>query len=682
MRAFAKHIYLQAPSILVAALVVFCASGLVAKDVFDHVRPFDINDPESEFVAASDRVEEALGRTAEPEVIVMALPSDGQPLPEAVESRLASVPGIAEVTGPGRDPDLETSDGGYLVIGYAAPDVTRVDTGEAVAAEFDGDTDLLVGGTAVAAQQVGERSEQDTRRIELLAAPVIFLLLLFVFRTLVAALLPLAIAALSIALTFATLRILAELTTIDLFALQTVTGLGTGLAINYSLFVISRYREELLQGGSFRTALELTLRTAGRTVMFSAITVAAALTSLLVFPQPFLSSTGIAGALTALFAGITALLVLPAALTVLGPSINSFAVRDLPQSRPEVSGGLWRRLPGIVCRSPIPSLVLGAAVMIALAVQVQGAEVTTPDARALPESDSARQVSESLSAFPGIAPTRLYAVLDGTSDGSEVADALTAIPAVTDVSKPQSLPDGSTLVSIEASSDPLSDAGGRLVEEIRADLPAGAVLGGRAAEQVDQRDSIRERVLLALVVLLVTNLITLALMTGSAVLPLLAVAMNLLTVSAALGALNAVFTSDRMLDLLGASAHTGIDISVPVLVFAVTFGLATDYGIFLFARIREARETAASEEEAIIEGVATTGRLISASAVLMAVAVGAFVFCDLVIVQEFAVAIAVSVLIDATIVRGLIIPATLKLMGRHAWWRPGAGRAEADPVTG
>lgn len=682
MSAFANHIYVRAPLILVAAVAFFCTAAFVAKDVFDQVQPFDINDPGSEFVGASDRVEEALGRSAEPEVIVMAPASAEQPSAESVESRLAAVAGIAEVAGPDRDPGLEADDGAFLIVGYLVPDVTRVDAGEAVADEFGNDTGLLLGGTAVAAQQVGERSEQDTRRIELLAAPIIFLLLLFVFRTLVAALLPLAIAALSIALTFAALRVLTEVTTIDLFALQTVTGLGTGLAINYSLFVIARYREELLQGGSFRRALEVTLRTAGRTVMFSAITVAAALSALLVFPQPFLSSTGIAGALTALFAGIAALLVLPAALTVLGPSINSFAVRDLPRSRPEVSGGLWRRLPGVVCRSPIPSLVLGAAVMVALAVQVQGTDVTTPDARDLPESDSARQVSEALPAFPRLAPTRLYAVLNGSSDAVFAADAVASTPGVTEVSKPEPLADGSTLVSIEASTDPLSDAGGRLVDQIRDDLPAGAVLGGRAAEQVDQRDSIRERIPLALVVLLVTNLITLALMTGSAVLPFLAVAMNLLTVSAALGALNAVFTSERLLDLLGASAQSGIDISVPVLVFAVTFGLATDYGIFLFARIREARETAASEEDAIVEGVATTGRLISASAILMAIAVGAFVFSDLVIVQEFAVAIAVAVLLDATIVRGLIIPATLKLMGSRAWWRPGRGRAGADPVTG
>jgi RND superfamily putative drug exporter len=310
--------------------------------------------------------------------------------------------------------------------------------------------------------------------------------------------------------------------------------------------------------------------------------------------------------------------------------------------------------------------------MVGLASQAQGADVTTPDARELPQGDSARKVAASLGSYPNIPPTQLFAVLpDPGTVSSDLDQALADVPEIVAIGAPKELPDGSELVGIAARTDPLSDAGGDLVGDIRDRLPPGSLVGGRAAEQVDQRASIEEHVPLALFILLVTNLLTLAVMTRSVILPMIALAMNLLTVVASLGVLTLVFDSDPLLGLLGASEQPGIDISVPVIAFAVAFGLATVYGIFLFARIRVGRSHASSEREAIIEGVASTGRLISASAVLMAIAVGAFVFSDLVIVKEFAVAIAVAVLLDATLVRALIIPATLQLMGRWAWWRPG-----------
>lgn len=418
---------------------------------------------------------------------------------------------------------------------------------------------------------------------------------------------------------------------------------------------------------------------AGRTVAFSSITVAAALASLLVFPQPFLHSTGIAGALTALFAGLTALFVLPAVLVLLGPMVNSLAIRRDPSHSPlSGSTGTWWRLSTLVCRRPLPALLVGLAVMVALALQAQGVQLYTPDARELPEQDSALHVARAVDEdFPAIAPTQLFAVVPGSEAAAgELRSELESIEGATAVSKPVALDGESTSFSIAGDMDPLSDAGQTFVSDVRERLPEGSLVGGRAAEQADQRASILDHAPAAIALILLSNLLLLAVMTRSAPLPFLALAVNLLTVVAALGALTAVFTSELLSGLLGSEVQTGIDISVPVISFAIAFGLSTDYGIFLFARIREERAGTADDTEAIVEGLTATGRLISASAALMAIAVGAFVLSDLVIVKQFAVAIAVAVLLDATVVRGLVIPASLKLMGRAAWWPRQRGRTE------
>lgn len=667
---------MRAWAVLLGALVVLIAAAAIAADIFDRVEPFDISDADSEVQRAYAQYEDATGRSPDPEVILLVDPGGDA---DGAAHALAAVAGIAVVAGPADSARLTAADGHSLVVGYLDPGANRVETGEAAATAVAGLPGVEAGGTAVAAYQVGVRSEDDSRRIELLAAPLLLVLLLIVFRTLIAAVLPLLVAGLTIVVTFAVLRLLTDLTQIDLFSLQVVTGLGVGLAIDYSLFVIARFREEIgaAEPVDYRAAHRRTLRTAGRTVAFSALTVAAALAALTVFPQPFLHSTGIAGALTALFAGLISLLALPAALALLGPSINRLAVRRDPlHAGIGARSSLWRRLPTLVCRAPIASIVIGAAVMLALAAQALGVGLTTPDARALPAADSAKVVRTSLDeSFPQLPRTVLHAIVPAGGAGT-IAERLAALPDVADVGRTD-LGDDRIAIRVESTVDPLSDAGQDLVAAVRDAVPAGTAVGGRAAELADQRASVRDHAPAALVILLVTNLLLVAAMTRSLLLPFLAVAMNLLSVAAALGAMSALFMSGWSADLLGTDAVAGIDISVPVLAFAVAFGLSTDYGIFLLARIREARATAADEREAIIEAVASSGRLISASAVLLAVAVGAFAFSDLVIIKEFAVAIAIAVLLDATIVRGLLIPALLRLLGGAAWWPGGGGLGAA-----
>lgn len=671
MRALARLTYLRAEIVLFVAAAVLAGAAYLASGVFERVQPFDISDPDSEVVEASEAFEARAGRTAEPGVLLLVTTGGTGTAPSRVAAELNAVPGIASVaqTGPGRA--LVSADGERsLVLGYLDPGAVRVDVGEAVVEQFGTTPGVLAGGTAVSAYQVGLRSENDTRELELYALPVLLLLLLVVFRTVVAATLPLVVAGFSILLTFAALRLLTEVIPIDLFALQTVTGLGVGLAIDYSLFILARYRQEAQPGESYAEAHVRVLMTAGRTVAFSSLTVAAALIALVAFPQPFLNSTGIAGALTAIFAGMTALFVLPAILALLGPSVNRFAIRaDAAVAEPAKGEGFWRRLPRFVCKRRVPVLVAGAAIMLALSSQALGMELKTPDASELPREESARTVADSLSDFPSLRPTRLFAIVpaDGLDEG-ELGAAVKAIPGVASVGFPEPLDPGSALVLVSAEVDPLSTQGQDLVAAVRDGLPDGSLVGGRAAEQADQRAGIFDYAPLAIAIVLITNLVLLVAMTRSLLLPLIALLVNLLTVAASLGVLALAFTTEWGAALLGTDVQSGIDLSVPVIAFAVGFGLSTDYGIFLFARIREERARARSEEEAIIEGVAATGHLISASAALLTVAVGAFIFSDLVIVKQFAVAIAVAVLLDATVVRGLLIPATLRMLGRRIWW--------------
>jgi RND superfamily putative drug exporter len=684
MRALSRLTNLHAGKLLGLALVLFCGAGLLASQIFDNVDPFDIGDPDSEVARASAKVEDLTGQTAEPGVVLLvSAPPDDLAPAEAAARSLRRVPGVARVETARDQPALVNPQGDSLVLGFLTPDAVRVDVGEATVHAFEGDGEVTAGGTAVAAYQVGERSEDDTRKIELYAAPVLLLLLLLVFRTALASILPLAVAAFAIVVTMALLRLLTEATPIDLFALQTVTGLGTGLAIDYSLFILGRYREEIAAGEEPAPALRNTLGTAGRTVAYSALTVAAALASLIAFPQPFLHSTGIAGTLTALVAGLTALTVLPSIISKLGPAVDRLAVRRDPLRSDRGERSFWRRLPRAVCARPVSSLIVGTAVLLLLASQALGIELTTPDARELPEGDSARIVAESIDEFPQITETRLYALVPAAEAADP--DTLASIQRVEEVAlarPPVPLDANTSLIAIASYVDPLSTAGQDLVADVRDVLPQGSLLGGRAAEQADQRASIFDHAPLVILLVVVTNLLLLALITRSLLVPLIAVGLNLLTVAASIGVLVATFMTDLGASLLGTQAQDGIDMSVPVIAFAVGFGLSTDYGIFLLARIREERERGLDDGSAIVEAVSSTGRLISASAALLAIAVGAFVFSDLVIVKEFAVAIVASVILDATVVRGLLIPAVLKLLGPAAWNGRPAPAARLEPADG
>jgi uncharacterized membrane protein YdfJ with MMPL/SSD domain len=527
----------------------------------------------------------------------------------------------------------------------------------------------LVGGAALANEQVGAQSERDLLHAELIAFPLLLLLALWVFRGLVAALLPVAAGLLALFATLALLRLVNEAWSISVFALNLVTGAAIGLAIDYSLLLVSRYREELARHGPGREALRATLATAGRTVAFSAVTVAAAFASLLVFPLAFLRSMAIGGMIVAPLAGIVALTLLPALFAMLGERVNALAPARWQRAaeraaRPDEHGG-WYRFAHWVMRRPAWVAVGSATLLVALGLPFLGVRFVGVDATVLPTSSSARQVEDVLRAqfAPGIdAPLHLAvrspAVLPG----------IRRLPGVMAVATPERVGPRLWSVDVIPRSPAMSEQTKALVREVRRQ--PGVMVSGRTAWYLDTAASLRRHLPYALALLAVTTFLLLFVVTRSVVLPLKALLMNLLGLSAAFGVLVFVFQDGRLEGLLGYLSQGALELTQPVLLFAIAFGLATDYGVFLLSRIKEAHDAGLPNREAVALGLERTGRVVTAAALLFCVAVGAFATSKILIVKELGIGIALAVAIDASLVRALLVPSLMALLGDWNWWAP------------
>ena len=380
------------------------------------------------------------------------------------------------------------------------------------------------------------------------------------------------------------LRTAVEFTPVSIFALNLVTGLGLGLAIDYSLFIVSRYREELARVGPGLEALRRTLATAGRTVLFSSLTVAGALASLVVFPQNFLFSMGLGGAAVALVAAAISLIVLPAILAMLGTRVNALAPRFL-QRRAELEAkptqsGFWYRLSHLVMRIPVRVAAASSILLIVLGIPFLGIEFTSVDAQVLPESKSARQVDDVLRAeFPPFRDSPVNVVYRGEESGAgAIADEVAELPGVAEVEPPRGFDGGVFAINAISETDTLSEQSQALVERIR-EIPEVEVTGA-TAEFIDLQDSLAAHLPIVLVIVVGVTFLVLFLMTGSVVLPLKQVLMNALGLSATFGILVLIFQDGRFEGLLDYDSQGGLEATQPLLLFAVAFGLSTDYGVF------------------------------------------------------------------------------------------------------
>ena len=686
----ATFAYSNRRRVLLVAVIGAAIAGVFGAGVSSHLSPYGVDDPATQSVQAKDRFQAATGRQIDPGVVALVSSGDvrsraARQRVEGIAAELGAQPDVASVQSfyTTHDPAMVARDGRstYVVAYFKALSDKRIsDDAKLIESRFASQHEVKLGGSAIADAQVNTQVGNDLAHAELLAFPLIFLLSLIFFRSVVASLLPPLLGGLAILGTFFLLRVVSTVTDLSVFALNLTTGLGLGLAIDYSLFIVSRYREEADRDGFGPDALRRTLQTAGRTVMFSSATVAAALASLAIFPQSFLYSMGIAGAIVALLAVTLALTVLPALLAVLGPRVNALSPRRLRHAaerdaRPARSGA-WYRLAQLVTRRPAQVALASAAVLIALGIPfLTQIRFITADARVLPQSASAHQVQTALDAqFPPNRTTPLELVV-GASASSPKVRALSAriagLPDVSAVGPAHPASRGASLLQVAPAQGPLTGSTEQLVRDVRAiHTPYYLGVAGETASYLDLEHSLGDHLPAALAIVIAATLVVLFLMTGSVVLPLKAIAMNALNLSAVFGILVLIFQHGNLRGLLGYHGVGGLDATQPILLFAIGFGLATDYGVFLLARIKEAHDAGAPNSEAVALGLERTGRIVTSAALLFAVAVGAFATSQIVFIKELGIGTALAVLLDASIVRALLVPSLMELLGSANWWAP------------
>lgn len=523
---------------------------------------------------------------------------------------------------------------------------------------------------------VNEETKSDLLRAELVSMPIVLILSLIIFRSVVAALMPLLVGLVAVLGARATIAGLNELVDVSIFAPNIITLLGLGLAIDYALFVVSRFREEIARDpDDTRGAVVRTMATAGRTVAFSALTVAAAMSSLLVFPQTFLKSIGYGGIAAVLIAMVAALTVLPAVLALLGTRIDALRIPFLQRSSAiETGHGAWARLARAVMRRPVVVATAVVALLLAVASPFLGVKWGSVDYRVLPADTPSHQASERLNSEFG--PERSTAnVLVRGADEAGVAsyqEALAGVDGVVDV-RPVASEGDTTLLRAAWEGNSQTDHSQQMVRDLRAvDAPGGAdaLVGGLTADTVDLAGSVGDHLPLMGLIVVSVMLVLLFLAFGSVVLPLKAVLMNGFSITASFGVVTWIFSDGHLADLLGFTPQGFLDLTNPIVMLAVLFGLSMDYEVFLLSRVREQWDATGDNDLAVQTGVQKTGRIITSAALLLAVVIGAFSLSGVVFMKMLGLGMLVAILVDATVVRALLVPATMKLLGRWNWWAP------------
>jgi RND superfamily putative drug exporter len=617
--------------------------------------------PGADSEVAVDRIEQATGVEPGPGLVLLV----DDPTPQrlaSVERALADVPGVASTAAGG------SARAGALITGTILASADEEVVAERAIDAFARTRGVTVGGGAVAGMQIGETVSEDLGRAEMLAFPLLLILSILFFRGR-ATLMPLAVGVTTVLGTFLVLSVVNRVYGLSVFALNLVIGLGLGLAIDYTLFLVTRFREELARQGEGRAAIATTMATSGRTVAFSAATVAAALITLTVFPQDFLKSMGIADAIVAVVAALAALVISPALFAIWG---GKLALRRGRSADDE--GAVWHRLAHVVMRRAKVVAPLTALAMLALSLPALSVTWSAIDSSVIPEGKSARTVADAVNSGEAAKAPMVIAVsapAGARTDVQAFADRVARVDGVERVAPVKDLGAGTWQVSAIAAGDPSGPAAQRAVDEIRA-LPApfDVKVGGGAAEFVDQQAAIGSRLLLAVALLVGLTMVVLWLMTGSVVLPVKAVLMNALTVGTALTPLVLIYQGGHLTGLLGYTPNGGVEPSDFLVTAAIVFALSTDYGVFLLGRIKEARDGGLPDDEAVATGLARTGRVVTAAAILLAVAIGAFSTSSISFIQQIGVATATGVLIDAFVVRTLLVPSLMTLLGRWNWWSP------------
>jgi RND superfamily putative drug exporter len=685
----------HARAVLAATVLVMIGAGALGFTAFGKLKTDGgFEDPAAESSQAQELLDSRFG--GEHDVVFLMTAATGtvdDPAVKAAATRLsdrlsadATLTGFSSYFTTGAPP-MRSADGRYAI---AVAKLAGDGDVEHLRDTYDtttGPLRLHVGGPQAVGVDIGDQVGSDLAVAESIAVPIIMVLLVIVFGSVVAALLPLAIGAIAVLGTFAELSVLGSLTDVSVFAINLTTALGLGLAIDYALLMVNRFREELAGGLDTRDAVVRTVETAGRTITFSALTVAVALAALLMFPLYFLRSFAYAGVGVVVVAAAGAIVVLPALLAVLGPKVNSLRLPWVKKTPSSVSA-VWARIAGVAMRRPV---LAGAPVVILLAIAaipLLRVEFGTPDDRVLTTASETRVVGDVLRAsFPGDDTKALRLVTRGPAEVTGYATRLSELAGVESVATStatfadgrqagpgdpaMAAASGAQRLTVLTSYDAHSAAGQDLVATVRAVPTGGAdvLVGGPAAQLVDSKEAIASKLPWAGGLIAISTFLLLFLFTGSVLQPLRALLFNVLGLSATLGAMVMVFQEGWLSSWLGFTPLP-LDTSMLVLLFCIVFGLSMDYEVFVLSRIKEMHDLGATPHDAVVRGLSRTGRLVSMAAVLLAVSLLAFGTSGVSFIQMFGIGSGLAILIDATLIRGVLVPVGMRVLGRAAWWAP------------
>ncbi|HKH52750.1 MAG TPA: MMPL family transporter [Mycobacterium sp.] len=707
--------------IIAVAALVMVACGIFGIPVAKHLSAGGFQDPTSESSQATKLLVDRFGQ-GDMELLISVTSNDraqgsaARSVGTDIAAQLEESPYVAEVTSAWTAPApaapaMISKDGktGLIVAGITGGESEAQKHAKELTDRLVHDRDgvtVRAGGEAMTYVQINGQSEKDLLTMEAIAIPLSFLVLVWVFGGLVAAALPLAVGGFAILGSMAVLRAITLLTDVSIFALNLTVAMGLALAIDYTLLIISRYRDELADGADRERALVRTMATAGRTVLFSAMTVALSMVAMVLFPMYFLKSFAYAGIAVVAFAAVAAIVVAPAAIALLGDRLDSLDVRRLGRrilGRPEpvrkpVEQTFWYRSTKVVMRRAIPIGVAIVALLLVLGAPFLGIKWGFPDDRVLPQSLSARQVGDALRTDFAVDSARNVTVVIPDTAGiapaelDRYASALSQVPDVSSVSAPggtfagarpvgppsasTGVKDGSAFLTVASTAPLFTSASETQLDRLRAvDTPAGkpVQLTGVAQINHDSSEAITSRLPMVLGMIAAITFVLLFLLTGSLVLPLKALVLNVLSLTAAFGALVWIF-QDGHLGALGTTPTGTLVANMPVLLFCIAFGLSMDYEVFLVSRIREfwlkSGKTRADNDESVALGLARTGRVVTAAALLMSISFAALIAAQVAFMRMFGVGLTLAVLADATLVRMMLVPAFMHVLGRWNWWAP------------
>jgi putative drug exporter of the RND superfamily len=717
--------------IIGVAVLVFIAAAVFGIPVADSLSPGGFQDPNSESARATKVLTDKFGQSGQQLLILVTAPAGangGQARTVGTDlvDHLQHSPLVYNVSSPWTAPpqataDLVSTDGksGLVVANLKGGENYAQKNAQTLSDQFVHDRDgvtVRAGGPAMQYAQINKQNQEDLLVMEMIALPMSFLVLVWVFGGLLAAALPMALGALAVVGSMSVLRLVTFTTEVSIFALNLTTALGLALAIDYTLLIVSRYRDELAEGSDRDEALIRTMATSGRTVLFSAVTVALSMSATVAFPMYFVKSFAYAGVATVAFVATASIVVTPAAIVLLGPRLDALDVRRLIRRilrRPDplhksVEQLFWYRSSKFVMRRWAPIGLAVMALLLLLGLPFFSVKWGFPDDRVLPPSASSHQVGDELR--NGFAHDSATAVPIVVPDARGVSPAgldnyaadLSRVPDVSGVSAPSGtfvgghrvgppaaatgLADGSAFLTVSSTAPLFSQANDTQLtrlHEVRGPAGRSVDMGGVAQVNRDSVDAVTDRLPLVLGIMAAITFVLLFLLTGSVVLPLKALVCNVLSLTAAFGALVWIF-QDGHLGALGTTPSGTLVANMPLLLFCIAFGLSMDYEVFLISRIREywlasgaarpaqvsAARARAANDDSVAHGVARTGRVITAAALVMSMSFAALIAAHVSFMRMFGVGLTLAVLADATLVRMVLVPAFMHVMGRWTWWAP------------